>query len=905
MRMPDETALGPAVAPQSSRQIATYQPGAVQQAQMQSDQGLVQFGQDMTSAGQTFQDMQDRDAMAAGNQQILDAVNKAKADAQNSTDNIVGMGARAQQNLGNIVQQAASGIADNDKRRQFMAENGRYVSDAVASINNVETLKLKDAAKGNLLSNIDGVRSSFLNSLDDAARAKAFNTANDYITAAAKNGTIGQTEAYSIRKNTAATWPAQYYADLTKKDPALAMKELAPSPSDGSVSVSPLSSGEGDDGSGQPVTPLGDAIKSASGKYGVSSDTLARIAWLESRGGSDPGMGSRGPFQFTPDTAAKYGLTNPSDFNASADAAARLLKDNTDAMTTELGRAPTPAELYLAHQQGAKAAADLIDNPGENAVDMVREYYPNDAVARQAITGNGGNPDMTAGEFVKKWADKFNSIGKSSDDGGIAAARVIPARATDDGAVMFPKTGTMVDFIPPDKRIELWQQAVAKAGQNDAINRGDVMRRYNDGMAALMDGKPAPNMPSAGQLAAAFPDDDGKAGALAQQANDAQTYSGLLSKLPGMSADERDAATKALTPDPNQPGYEEKANLANMWNRAVAQWGQKVSADPAGAVFSSNDDLKAKYQPVLQAWIGGKSNPDDMGRFVSDVTALQDRIGVPPAQQTVLPEKTAQGLAAYIASDPQAAKDRMNGLEQQAGSAWPKLWSDIVSSGKLPPAYQAVGALDNERDAAMLSRWTNEGKDRNQDIANIVGGAKQEKAIRDYIQASPDVANFSHSLEASGASRGQINGIVQSIQDLAFAKAAYDRDPSAAANAVHSFLDKYDFMPNGGARVPSNIFDAVAANAHQTLQGITPDQVTIPPGFDTPGGPKGADYVRVLQAAPTWITSPRADALWLMDSQWRLVRDKAGQQVAVPFSAPAQVPQFSPPSLDPSVMGLP
>lgn len=56
--------------------------------------------------------------------------------------------------------------------------------------------------------------------------------------------------------------------------------------------------------------------------------------------------------------------------------------------------------------------------------------------------------------------------------------------------------------------------------------------------------------------------------------------------------------------------------------------------------------------------------------------------------------------------------------------------------------------------------------------------------------------------------------------------------------------------------------------------------------FNQLGGPKGDDYVRSIQAAPSWITSPNADALWLMDHNNRVVRTADGAPLSVPFNSP-------------------
>jgi hypothetical protein len=112
----------------------------------------------------------------------------------------------------------------------------------------------------------------------------------------------------------------------------------------------------------------------------------------------NPNSSAGGGFQFIDSTAKAYGLTDKTDLGASADAAARLARDNSAQLRAVLGREPTAAELYLAHQQGGAGAAKLLSNPNARAVDIV---------GFDAVRLNGGDANMTAGEFASKWTGKF------------------------------------------------------------------------------------------------------------------------------------------------------------------------------------------------------------------------------------------------------------------------------------------------------------------------------------------------------------------------------------------------------------------------------------------------------------------------------------------------------------------
>jgi len=64
-------------------------------------------------------------------------------------------------------------------------------------------------------------------------------------------------------------------------------------------------------------------------RYGIDARLLWTLCFIESRFKVDAvsPKGARGPMQFMPDTAARYGLTNPHDPEAAIDAAARYLRD--------------------------------------------------------------------------------------------------------------------------------------------------------------------------------------------------------------------------------------------------------------------------------------------------------------------------------------------------------------------------------------------------------------------------------------------------------------------------------------------------------------------------------------------------------------------------------------------------
>lgn len=137
-------------------------------------------------------------------------------------------------------------------------------------------------------------------------------------------------------------------------------------------------------------------------RYGLPTGYLSRLMQIESGGNiyaKNPRSTAKGPFQFIDSTAEAYGLRDPFDLDESADAAARLARDNANILRNALGREPTAAELYLAHQQGGGGAKKLLTNMSAPATEIVGE---------KAVTLNAGDLDMSAGDFANMWLNKFD-----------------------------------------------------------------------------------------------------------------------------------------------------------------------------------------------------------------------------------------------------------------------------------------------------------------------------------------------------------------------------------------------------------------------------------------------------------------------------------------------------------------
>lgn len=218
-------------------------------------------------------------------------------------------------------------------------------------------------------------------------------------------------------------------------------------------------------------TALGIDFASMEAEAGLPGGYLNKVAMIESGGNpnaQNPNSSAGGLFQQIDSNAAAYGVEDKFDPVQSTQGAVAFAVENKNYLTRVLGREPTGGELYLAHQQGPGGAAKLLSNPEAKAVDIV---------GADAVRLNGGNENMSAGEFANIWISKYNgSRGQTTSQ--YASAGGSPSLSLDSGAREVPEgaqgpstatteplQGTLMSFDSPEVQqiIEKSQSAPEEA----------------------------------------------------------------------------------------------------------------------------------------------------------------------------------------------------------------------------------------------------------------------------------------------------------------------------------------------------------------------------------------------------------------------------------------------------------
>ena len=435
------------------------------------------------------------------------------------------------------------------------------------------------------------------------------------------------------------------------------------------------------------------------------------------------------------------------------------------------------------------------------------------------------------------------------------------------------------------KQFQLEYRMDRQEATNAAHMAVAVHANLNNAIAMTEQGITPQNIPSDAQIAAAYPKNPEMAAIVQERAQSVRDMSHFTQVIPTATPAQIFQLREETHPDPSKPDFAGQVRRYNALNTVINQRSTALSKDPAGYAIQQHPELQ-------QSYMAADKNPAFLPQYAESVHTTQTALGIPEYKQHVLPAGVAQTLASQVSANPASAQSTMKGLQQKYGYLWPSVFHDMATIGGLPVQYQSVANLQGS-DATLLARVIQDkatGKAIEDTLPDITANGKTIKSSQ-YIKnslATPGsgLYQYMNSLTQSGASPGQVAAFKDSVSSLAMAYIHYDNIPAdqAVKKAEKAFLGNTQFL--GSARIPSEKFDAVTQNAQATLHNLNPGNITWPKGIGEVGAPKMDEYLDTLKATPTWVTSPKDDALWLMDVGGRFVRDHQGNPVSVPFNSP-------------------
>lgn len=394
--------------PDPSRQIATAD-------LTQKAQAIGNFGNTLSTVAQNQLDQQNQVGTAFATSHLLNQTIEAQKAAELESDPVKAnaMYAQAKQQA---LQEAATQIPGGQARTMFLASAGEHTRNIDMAFGQNQVNKQQNIAIGNTAQLAQTNMTNALNAPNEAAASALIDNTNDLyhtliLTAPTKFTPLDELNARnqwvnnyvkakvnSSLDNGDIQTANQVYATNKDKLPGqdqLEIEKMLHTANLGQFATNGVASLK----AGQAPAPLGgqgvqdvkDAVVTAAKSAGADPNTALTIASIESSFGQNVGV--RGDIGQTGKPAAN-----------TQEQAKNLVDEQLkakQAADSALGRPAQPWEQYVAYQQGVGGGPALLTaDPNQKAVDVLAPFYKNSAVAAKAITGNGGNTSMTAGQFL-------------------------------------------------------------------------------------------------------------------------------------------------------------------------------------------------------------------------------------------------------------------------------------------------------------------------------------------------------------------------------------------------------------------------------------------------------------------------------------------------------------------------
>lgn len=400
----------------------------------------------------------------------------------------------------------------------------------------------------------------------------------------------------------------------------------------------------------------------AAAAAGVDAGTLGALVTIESGGNPRAERGSyRGLGQLSDADFQRLGggdIFNPAD---NLRATARRLAETSRQFETQYGRAPTAADLYLIHQQGAGGYAAHVANPEapawQNMAGTAEGRDKGAAWAKSAIWGNipererarfGSVENVSSADFMEIWQRRI---------GGLTGA-AMPER---EGAVQRAKAMAGDNPIVQDMAVSYvnrqYQQADATR-RLEAQTVGDLVA--SDVASTLSTGRGNENLTSERVSGALGPAAAARWEASRDEARAIHSATADISALPATQIGQR---LVDLQPPPGDPEYSRKQRVYEA-TRQVAEATIKLrQEDPARSI--AND-------PEVRA-AAAATGPDARQNLIAARMVAQTRAGIPPNEQSPVTTAEAGTYAALLtraSSDPIRRNEIVTATVDQIVKDW-------------------------------------------------------------------------------------------------------------------------------------------------------------------------------------------------------------------------------------------
>lgn len=423
-----------------------------------------------------------------------------------------------------------------------------------------------------------------------------------------------------------------------------------------------------------------------------------------------------------------------------------------------------------------------------------------------------------------------------------------------------------VRSLNADNRLRLRNQAEAElkrreaeAKQAAAISRAELAYRSQDALAGYMQGLEVENAPTAQEYIAAYGAERGQQ--MYTALTRAQAFGTDMQTFATLPINEREKFVQDRMPGAEGvvagTGFAEQQQLYGQVVKQAQSLNKQLIEDGSGYAI--------KYAPqVGAAWQGVQSVDDPAAApgiyqaFAEATTGEQTRLGIPAANQTILPASYVNQMAAAF-KDPANAGPRqiqmIDEMKRNWGQFFPQVFRQVSSA--VPDSVKVIGSGVDKDTATILSS-----------IAAV-----DTKTLKAPLP-TPDVNVMNDSLKSAMepfhrtfAPQAGGNSTFATIYNEAYRGALYQMSTGVSAQDAAEDMAKRlsaNYQIDGSLRVPVEYdIDTVQEGAQVAVSKLTPADVAMSE-IQGVSGEFTETRFRALMQSATVITNKDEDGVYLM-----------------------------------------
>lgn len=300
-----------------------------------------------------------------------------------------------------------------------------------------------------------------------------------------------------------------------------------------------------------------------------------------------------------------------------------------------------------------------------------------------------------------------------------------------------------------------------------------------------------------------------------------------------------------------------RMQIAGRAQSLLQQRQQALSADPAGYAQQSPDVQQAFAAASQQG-----ANPAAMGAYVASTTALQQQLGVPADKVRLLTNPQVSGLVQHITKQTPGQGDtgaQLDAMAKQYGTAWPQVFGEMVTAGKLPRDYQVLANMDQpgqvtgRQDFQRMLTFMGQKGGPKEMLADLPAGA--EAGLRQGIDGV--MQPFQATTMANEGGLQLSTDVRDSVMHMAAYRLATggQTDPGRALQGAYDDVigQKYDL--DGAMRVPKGMLGDAQQATSAMQAALQPGDVAQIGGSNpamTADDKQGA-YLHDLKRSGFWV----------------------------------------------------